>query len=230
MQLPLGLQLHAAASFGLLVKIPQICVMSKGTPEISLDISFQTSGLSFSGIAGLQEIHGFWFPILRIALPACWSHQMLWSFHSRYVPLLQTVPVAHNTFIPVHQTCIRPSVRPSISVHPSLYNGKDLHAQQVTLIIAVGIATYCQHIATHSESPRFFSFKSRNPGITNNILNHTHQNHGNGKFPNGKARLRYPEPRWLGEHHGTQWSIQRYHRSYSSLLNKGTGKTSILLG
>ena len=125
---------------------------------------------------------------------------------------------------------VHPSVRPSISVHPSLYNGKDLHAQQVTLIIAVGIATYCQHIATHSESPRFFPFKSRNPGITNNILNHTHQNHGNGKFPNGKARLRYPEPRWLGEHHGTQWSIQRYHRSYSSLLNKGTGKTSILLG
>ena len=57
---------------------------------------------------------------------------------------------------------VHPSVRPSISVHPSLYNGKDLHAQQVTLIIAVGIATYCQHIATHSESPRFFPL---NPGI-----------------------------------------------------------------
>ena len=120
------------------------CVMSKGTPEISLDISFQTSGLCFSGIAGLQEIHGFWFPILRIALPACWSHQMLWSLHSRYVPLLQTVLLPTTPSFPcTKRASVRPSVRPSISVHPSLYNCKDLHARQVTIIITVAIATYC---------------------------------------------------------------------------------------
>ena len=164
MQLPLGLQLHAAASFGLLVKIPQICVMSKGTPEISLDISFQTSGLCFSGIAGLQEIHGFWFPILRIALPACWSHQMLWSFHSRYVPLLQTVPVAHKTFIPVHQTCIRPSVRPSVHIRPSIsvqWQGSARPASDTHYC-----CRYCNILPTYCNSfrkPTFFF--PLNPGI-----------------------------------------------------------------
>ena len=72
-----------------------LCHVKRGPWDFSLDISFQTSGLCFSGIAGLQEIHGFL--ILRIALPACWSHQMLWSFHSRC--FLVSWLVVSNIFI-----------------------------------------------------------------------------------------------------------------------------------